>query len=57
MSTPEPEIDRLADTLRNKWKLEKIAPGHCTGEPAFAAIRDMFGERCLFAGLGETVEL
>ncbi len=29
VSTPETEIDRLVDNLKNKWKLEKVAPGHC----------------------------
>ena len=55
--TKEPEIRRVINVLRNDWNVENIAPGHCTGEPAFAAIREIFGERCLFAGLGESIEL
>jgi len=55
--TKEPEIRRVVSALRNDWNVEQIAPGHCTGEPAFAAIREIFGERCLFAGLGESLEL
>ncbi len=55
--TPEPEVRRRVSALRDEWKVERMAPGHCTGEPGFAAIRDLFGDRCLFAGLGETVEL
>jgi 7,8-dihydropterin-6-yl-methyl-4-(beta-D-ribofuranosyl)aminobenzene 5'-phosphate synthase len=55
--TPEPEIQRIAVALRDQWHVQRIAPGHCTGEPAFAALRDAFGERYVFAGLGETIEL
>ena len=55
--TKEPELRRVITALRDEWKVESIAPGHCTGEPGFAAIREMFGERCLFAGLGETIEV
>ena len=35
VATPEPEIDVLVSNLKDKWKVDKIAPGHCTGEPAF----------------------
>ena len=53
--TREPEIRRLVAALRDDWKVAAIAPGHCTGEPGFAAIRETFGDRCLFAGVGETL--
>lgn len=57
VSTPEPEIDRLADSLKNKWKLEKIAPGHCTSEPAFSRLQKVFGDDYLYAGAGTTFEI
>ncbi len=57
VSAPEPEIDRQADSLKNKWKLEKIAPGHCTGEPAFLRLKNTFGENYIYAGLGKTIEV
>ena len=34
-----------------------IAPVHCTGEPAFAILKESFGERYLYAGLGTTLLL
>ncbi|HEX9179008.1 MAG TPA: hypothetical protein VF859_01335, partial [Burkholderiales bacterium] len=34
-----------------------VAPGHCTGEPTFAALRTAFGERYLYAGLGSVIAL
>lgn len=57
VSTPEPEIDRLVDSLKNKWKLEKIAPGHCTGEPAFVRLQKAFGNDYLYAGAGTRLEI
>jgi hypothetical protein len=35
----------------------EIAPGHCTGEPAFTALRKAFSDRYLYAGLGTTLSL
>jgi 7,8-dihydropterin-6-yl-methyl-4-(beta-D-ribofuranosyl)aminobenzene 5'-phosphate synthase len=57
VSTPETEIDRLVDNLKNKWKLEKIAPGHCTGEPAFLRLQKAFGDDDLYAGAGTRLEV
>jgi 7,8-dihydropterin-6-yl-methyl-4-(beta-D-ribofuranosyl)aminobenzene 5'-phosphate synthase len=52
VSTPDAEIDRLVDSLKTKWKLEKIAPGHCTGKPAFLRLQKTFGDDYLYAGAG-----
>jgi 7,8-dihydropterin-6-yl-methyl-4-(beta-D-ribofuranosyl)aminobenzene 5'-phosphate synthase len=57
VSMPEPEIDRLVDSLKNKWKLEKVAPGHCTGEPAFLRLQKAFGDDYLYAGAGTRLEI
>ena len=55
-ATPE-EIGRIATALRDDWQVAWIAPAHCTGEPAFAILREAFGDRYLYAGLGTTFEL
>ena len=34
-----------------------LAPVHCTGEPAFATLKETFGDRYIYAGLGTTVLL
>ena len=34
-----------------------IAPVHCTGEIAFAILKETFGDRYVYAGLGTTVLL
>lgn len=55
VKTPDDEIQRLAGRLREQWALDTIAPGHCTSEPAFAALKQQFGDRYLDAGLGSVV--
>ena len=54
--TNEPEIRRIALALRDEWRVETIAPGHCTGEPGFLALTEIFGSRYVYAGLGESIE-
>ncbi len=51
------EIERIATVLRDEWKVAWIAPVHCTGEPAFAILRQRFADRYLYAGLGTTLVL
>jgi 7,8-dihydropterin-6-yl-methyl-4-(beta-D-ribofuranosyl)aminobenzene 5'-phosphate synthase len=51
------EIDRIVTALRDTYKVAYVAPGHCTGEPAFTALREAFGDRYLYAGLGTTILL
>ena len=51
------ELDRIATALRDHWKISWMAPVHCTGEPAFAALMQSFGDRYVYAGLGTTLEL
>ena len=57
VTTPEGEIDRLVENLKNKWKLEKIAPGHCTGEPAFLRLQKAFGDDYIYAGAGTRLDV
>ncbi|HZV97566.1 MAG TPA: MBL fold metallo-hydrolase [Methylophilaceae bacterium] len=46
------DIEQTAAALHDEFKVDYIAPGHCTGEPMFNALRRVFGERYLYAGLG-----
>ncbi|XSC48642.1 MBL fold metallo-hydrolase [Bradyrhizobium sp. RDT10] len=39
------------------FKVENIAPGHCTGEPTFAALKQAYGDRYLYAGVGTSLPL
>ncbi len=51
------EIEKIVSSLRDKWGVQYVAPGHCTGEPTFVALKRAFGERYLYAGLGTTIAL
>jgi 7,8-dihydropterin-6-yl-methyl-4-(beta-D-ribofuranosyl)aminobenzene 5'-phosphate synthase len=53
----DPDIQRIATALHDQWKLDYIAPGHCTGEPTFAALQKMFGDHYIYAGLGSVVNI
>ena len=49
------DIVRIANALRDEWKVDFIAPVHCTGEAAFAVLKRVFGERYVYGGLGTTL--
>jgi len=51
------EIQKIVTALRDTYKVAYVAPGHCTGEPTFAALKKAFGDRDLYAGLGTTLTL
>lgn len=50
-------IARVAAALHDTYQVQTIAPGHCTGEPTFAALRQAFGSRYLYAGVGTVLRL
>lgn len=39
------------------YRIDYIAPGHCTGEATFAALQTAFGARYLYAGVGAELVL
>jgi 7,8-dihydropterin-6-yl-methyl-4-(beta-D-ribofuranosyl)aminobenzene 5'-phosphate synthase len=51
------DIEKIVTALHDTFKVRYVAPGHCTGEPAFTALKKAFGDRYLYAGLGTTVAL
>jgi 7,8-dihydropterin-6-yl-methyl-4-(beta-D-ribofuranosyl)aminobenzene 5'-phosphate synthase len=55
--TSDPDIEKVVTALHDKFKVEYVAPGHCTGEPAFTALKKAFGDHYLYAGLGTTLAL
>ena len=50
-------IEKVVAALRDTYKVERIAPGHCTGEPAFAALKHSFGDRYEYVGVGTVTPL
>jgi 7,8-dihydropterin-6-yl-methyl-4-(beta-D-ribofuranosyl)aminobenzene 5'-phosphate synthase len=54
---PDSQIQRIAAALHDRYRVERVAPGHCTGEPAFYRFRKRWGERYVYAGLGSVIAL
>jgi len=54
---PDDVIGRIVATLKDTFKVESIAPGHCTGEPTFTALKQAFGSRYVYAGVGTSLSL
>ena len=50
-------IEKVATILHDTYKVDYIAPGHCTGEPTFAALQKSFGDHYLYAGLGTRLDV
>jgi 7,8-dihydropterin-6-yl-methyl-4-(beta-D-ribofuranosyl)aminobenzene 5'-phosphate synthase len=55
--TQDAAIEKTAMSLQDTYKVDYIAPGHCTGEPTFATMQRVFGDRYLYAGLGTTLSV
>jgi 7,8-dihydropterin-6-yl-methyl-4-(beta-D-ribofuranosyl)aminobenzene 5'-phosphate synthase len=51
------DIQKIVTALHDTFNVQYVAPGHCTGEPAFTALTKAFGDRYLFVGLGTTFAL
>lgn len=51
------EIEQIVSMLHDTFKVDFVAPSHCTGEPAFSAFKKVFGDHNIYAGLGTTIGL
>jgi 7,8-dihydropterin-6-yl-methyl-4-(beta-D-ribofuranosyl)aminobenzene 5'-phosphate synthase len=56
-NAPDADIDRVATALHDRWRVEELAPGHCTGEPAFARFKRAWGPHYRYAGVGSVIDL
>jgi len=57
VTAQDPVIDEVVGALHDRYKVDFIAPGHCTGEPTFTVLQKAFGDRYLYAGLGTTLSV
>ena len=57
MVAQDPAIGKVTNALHDTYKVDYIAPGHCSGEPTFTALQKVFGDRYLYAGLGTTLSV
>lgn len=56
-AAPDDQIAKVATALHDTWRVERLAPGHCTGEPTFAQFKKLWGTNYLYAGVGTTLDL
>ena len=57
VSTPDAEVTEMVGRFKDKWKLERVAAGHCTGEFAFSEFNRVFGSHFDHALVGAVVAL
>ena len=51
------QVSRLTTSFLDKWKIERIAAGHCTGEFAFSEFDRLYGPKFDHAGVGSVIAL
>jgi 7,8-dihydropterin-6-yl-methyl-4-(beta-D-ribofuranosyl)aminobenzene 5'-phosphate synthase len=54
---PDSEVSSMVGRFHDKWKLERAAAGHCTGEFAFSEFNRIFGAKFDHAGVGSVIAL
>lgn len=57
VTSSDPDIEKIVTALHDRFLVEYIAPGHCTGEPAFTTLRKAFGDHYVYAGLGTILKM
>ena len=57
VASNDADIEKIVTALHDRFNVAYVAPGHCTGEPTFTALRKTFADRYLYAGLGTTFVL
>jgi 7,8-dihydropterin-6-yl-methyl-4-(beta-D-ribofuranosyl)aminobenzene 5'-phosphate synthase len=55
--TSDKDATEIVTALHDKWKIERIAAGHCTGGFAFAEMIRVFGRNFDIAGVGSVIPL
>jgi len=56
-AAPDEEIARLAAALHDTYRVDRVAPGHCTGEPAFYRFKKLWKDQYAYAGVGSVIGL
>jgi len=55
VTASDQDVEKTVSALHENFRVHYVAPGHCTGEPAFAALKKAFGTRYVYAGLGTQI--
>ncbi len=51
------QVANIVENFKFKWKVDHVAPGHCTGEFAQSLFTKQFGPNHEHAGVGEVISL
>jgi 7,8-dihydropterin-6-yl-methyl-4-(beta-D-ribofuranosyl)aminobenzene 5'-phosphate synthase len=51
------QVTEMVTRFRDKWRIERMAAGHCTGQFAFAELVRIYGPNFDHAGVGATIAL
>lgn len=51
------QVTQLVDNFRDKWKIQRVAAGHCTGGFAQSEFTRIYGSKHDHAGIGEIIAL
>lgn len=54
---PDARVTEMVLAFRDKWKIERMAAGHCTGQFAFSELIRVFGPKFDPAGVGSVIPL
>ena len=57
LGTPDEKVTATIVAFRDKWRIERMAAGHCTGQFAFAELVRIYGPKFDIAGLGSVISL
>ena len=57
VDVPDAEVSRMASSFRDTWKIERMAPGHCTGQFAFSELSRAYASQFDHAGVGSVIAL
>ena len=57
LDKPDAQVTQIVENFQTRWKLERVAAGHCSGEFAQSEMQRVFGTRHDHSGLGEMVLL
>jgi len=57
LGTPDAKVTEIVMAFRDKWRVERMAAGHCTGQFAFAEMMRIYGSNFDIAGLGSVIAL
>jgi 7,8-dihydropterin-6-yl-methyl-4-(beta-D-ribofuranosyl)aminobenzene 5'-phosphate synthase len=57
VDVPDDRVTEMITDFRDKWRIERMAAGHCTGQFAVGELIRIFGPRLDPAGVGAVISL